>query len=255
MASDELELKMSAMTNTLDEEVSLQGISSNYYEGVSGKRAREKADPDSGNLYEPQKRRIRKEDNVDATVAIRSDSSYQVTTTTDAARGTVLSYRCRNILTCPIQTATPGHFEMLSNDALIPTHHTTGASLPSHCDVDSSTTLSANGASFSAGGRDFLQYSLGGNETFVGGEYIGTLPRAPLLFSHTMDGSLNYTEHEYEPAKNARAPLLCSHTVDESSSLPAGHQYEATVLARAPLLASHTMDGSSSYETVCLYEQ
>jgi hypothetical protein len=92
--SDELELEMSTIANISDEEVSFQEISSNCYEGVSRKRAREKADPDPGNSHQPRKRRIAKEDDVDATVAIRSDSSYQVTGTTDVARGTGLSYRC-----------------------------------------------------------------------------------------------------------------------------------------------------------------
>jgi len=104
------------------------------------------------------------------------------------------------------------------------------------------------------GGTDFLQYSLGSDETFMGDEYIGAFARAPLLFSHTMDGSSSYPGQEYEATTHARAPLLCSHTMDGSPSGSARHQYEATVLARAPLLASHTMDGSSSYPTVCHYE-
>jgi hypothetical protein len=212
------------------------------------------ADADPENLHQPRKRQIAEEDDVDATMAISSDSSYQAPSTKDVARGTGLSYRSRSLLTCPIEITTPAHFRMSLNGDLIPTHHTARASLPLHCDMDKSTTLSGNDGPFSVGRTDFLQYSLGSNESFIGDEYIGTLARAPLLFSHTMDGSSSYPRHEYETATHERAPLLCSHTMDGSSSLSAGHQYEAMVLARAPLLASQTMDGSSSYQAVCHYE-
>lgn len=205
------------------------------------------ADLDLENLHPSRKRRIAKEDDVDATVMISSDSSCQASDTKDVARGTGLSYRSRSILTFPIETAIPAHFRMSSNDALIPIHHTARTSLPLHYDMDESTTLSGNDGPFPVGRTDFLQYSLASNETFMDDEYIETFARAPLLFSHTMDGSSNYTRHDYETITHARAPLLCSHTMDGSSSLSAGHQHEATVLARAPLLASHTMDGSLTY--------
>lgn len=143
---------------------------------------------------------------------------------------------------------------MSSNGALIATRHTAGAPLPPHCDMDKSTTLSGNDGPFFTGRADFLQYSPGSNEAFMGDEYMETLTRAPLLFSHTMDGSSSYTGHDYEAAIHSRAPLLCSHTMDGSSNLLAEHQCEATVLARAPLLASHTMDGTSSDQTVCHYQ-
>jgi hypothetical protein len=70
MASDEPELEISSTTNTSDEEASFQEISSSYYEGINRKRAREKADSDPENLHQPRKRRIAKEDDADATVAM-----------------------------------------------------------------------------------------------------------------------------------------------------------------------------------------
>ena len=112
---------------------------------------------------------------------------------------------------------------MSSNSDLILIHYTAKASLLSHCDIDKSTTLSGNDSLFSVRRTDFLQYSLRSNESFMGDEYIGTLARAPLLFSHTMDGSSSYPRHEYETATHERAPLLCSYTMDESFSLLAGH--------------------------------
>lgn len=116
-----------------------------------------------------------------------------------------------------------------------------------------STTLSGNDGTFSARGTEF--FSLGSDETFMSDEYIGAFAtRAPLLVSHTMDGSSSYPGQEYEATTHVRAPLLCSHTIDGSSNISAEHQYEATILDRAPLLASHTMDGSSSYQPVCHYE-
>ena len=86
----------------------------------------------------------------------------------------------------------------------------------------------------------------------MGDGYMGAFARAPLLFSHTMDGSSSCPGQEYETTTHARAPLLFSHTMDGSPSISAGHQYEASEVARAPLLASHTMDGC--YSTVCHYE-
>jgi hypothetical protein len=155
-----------------------------------------------------------------------------------------LCYRSRSLLTCRTEITTPAHFRMPSNGVLIPAHHTARTSLPSHCNMDKSTTLSGDDGPFSAGRTDFLQYSLRSNGALMGDEYIRTLARAPHLFSHTMDRPSGYPGHEYETATHERAPLLCSHTMGGSSSLSAGHQYEATVelLARAPLLASQTMD-------------
>jgi hypothetical protein len=73
---------------------------------------------------------------------------------------------------------------MLSNGALIPIHYT---------DMDESTALSGNDDSFSAKGTNFLQYSLGSAETFMSNEYMRGFARAPLLSSHTMDGSSSYS--------------------------------------------------------------
>jgi hypothetical protein len=128
---------------------------------------------------------------------------------------------------------------MSSNGALIPIHH---------ADMDESAALRGNDDPFSAERTNFLQYSLGSDETFMSDEYMRVFARAPLLSSHTMDGSSNYSGQEYEATMYARAPLLRSHTMDGSSNISAEHEYGATVLDRAPLLASHTMDGSSSYQ-------
>lgn len=92
MVSSEPELEISNIANASDEEISFQEISSSYSEGVNKKRAREKADSDPENLHQPQKRRIAKNGDVDATAAIRSDSFYQAPGTKDATRGTGLSY-------------------------------------------------------------------------------------------------------------------------------------------------------------------
>ena len=116
-----------------------------------------------------------------------------------------------------------------------------------------STTLSGNDGTFSARGTDF--FSLGSDETFMSDEYIGAFAtRAPLLISHTIDGSSSYPRQEYEATTHTRAPLLCSHTIDGPSNISTEHQYGATILDRAPLLASHTIDGSSRYQPVCHYE-
>jgi len=188
------------------------------------------ADADLDNVHQSRKPRTAKEDDGDATVAISSGSSYQAPGTEDVAT----------------EIATPAHFGMSSNSALIPTHHTR-ASLPSHCDMNKSTTLSGNAGTYSSGGTDFLQYPLGSEETFMGDQYMATFGRAPLLFSHTMDRSSNYPGQEYEITTHAS-----SHTMDGSSSVSAEHQYKAAGLYRAPLFASNTLDGS--YQSVCHYE-
>jgi hypothetical protein len=133
---------------------------------------------------------------------------------------------------------------MSSNGALIPIRHT---------DMDESTALSGNDGPFSAERTNFLQYSLGSDETFISDEYMG-VSRAPLLSSHTIDGSSSYSGQEYEATMHARAPLLRSHTMDGSSNISTEHKYGATVLDRASLLASHAMDRSSSYQPVCHFE-
>ena len=236
-AAQELKLKMSTRANTSDEEVSSQEISSR-------KRAREMADPDPENVHQSRKPRTAKEDDGNATVAITSGSSYQVPGTEDVATGKVSPIAAEVLLTFPIEIATPAHFGMPSNSALIPTHPR--ASLPSHCDIDKSTTLS-NAGTYSSGGTDFLQYPLGSEETFMGDQYMGTFGRAPPLFSHTIDRSSNYPGQEYEITTHAS-----SHTMDGSSSVSAEHQYEAAGLYRAPIFASNTLDGS--YQSVCHYE-
>jgi hypothetical protein len=134
---------------------------------------------------------------------------------------------------------------MPSNGALIPIHHT---------DMDESTALNGNDGPFSAKRTNFLQYSLGNDETFMSDEYMRAYEatmhaRAPLLHSHTMDGSSNYSGQEYEATMHARAPLLHSHTMDGSSNISAENEY------RAPVPASHTMDGSSSYQNYEASEQ
>jgi hypothetical protein len=244
-ASKALKLKRSTIANTSDQEVSSQEISSR-------KRAQEIADADPEILQRSRKRRT-EDDDGGANVAIISDSSYQAPGTEGVVRSMVSFIALEVLLTFLIEITTPAPFGMSSNGAFIPTYHTARVSLPTHCDMDKSTTLSGNDGTFSAGGTDFLQYS-GSDETFMGDEYMGAFARAPLLFSHTMDGSSGYPGQEHEATTHARAPLLCSHTMDGSPNVSAGHQYEATVLARAPLLASHTMDGSLSYPTVCHYE-
>jgi hypothetical protein len=133
---------------------------------------------------------------------------------------------------------------MPSNSALIPAHPTR-ASFPSNCDMDKSTNLNGNAATYPSSRTDFLQYPLGSGENFMGGQYMGTFGKAPLLFSHAMDRSSNYPDQEYEITTNAS-----SHTMDGSSSVSAQRQYEAPGLYRAPLFASNTLDGFSSYQTV-----
>ncbi|KAH7363939.1 hypothetical protein BKA65DRAFT_545852 [Rhexocercosporidium sp. MPI-PUGE-AT-0058] len=213
-ASEELKLKRLTIDNTSDDAVSPQ-------ETNSRKRAMEVADADPEYLHQSRKRRTAGETGGDATVAINPDMSYQATRIEDAAR-----------------VVAPAHFE---TDVLIPTH------------LDKSTSLGSNDGRFSADGADFLRYSVGSGDTFMGNDYMGAFARAPLLFSHTMDGSSSYSG-QYETTTHARAPLLCSHTMDGSPSISAGHQYDPTVVARAPLLASHTMDGSSTNYPVCHYE-
>jgi hypothetical protein len=80
-ASKELRLKRSTIANTSDDAASSQETSSR-------KRARERADTDPENLHQRQKRRIAKEDGIDAAVAISSDSSREAPSPEDVARGT-----------------------------------------------------------------------------------------------------------------------------------------------------------------------
>lgn len=235
-AVQELRLKTPARANTSEEEVLSQETSSR-------KRALEMADPD------PEKKpRITKEDDRDATVTISSGSSYEAPGTEDVATGKVSLTAAEVLLTFSIEIAAPAHFSMPSNSALIPARHTR-ASFPSNCDMDKSTNLSGNAATYSSAGTGFLQYPLGSDENFMGGQYMGTFGKAQLLFSDAMDRCSNYPDQEYEITTNAS-----SHAMDGSSSVSAQRQYEATGLYRAPLFASNTLDGFSSYQTVNHYE-
>lgn len=80
-ASKELTLKRSTIANTLDDAALSQETSSR-------KRARERADTDLENLHQRQKRRIAKEDSIDAAVAISSDLYHDAPGPEDVAGGT-----------------------------------------------------------------------------------------------------------------------------------------------------------------------
>ncbi|KAH8589079.1 hypothetical protein B0O99DRAFT_340506 [Bisporella sp. PMI_857] len=84
-ASKELKLKMSTIADASDEEATSQGAHSR-------KRGREVADPDPENLRQSRKQRIARDGNGDSTVAISSDSPYQVSGADGVSRGTGLSF-------------------------------------------------------------------------------------------------------------------------------------------------------------------
>jgi hypothetical protein len=135
---------------------------------------------------------------------------------------------------------------MSSNGALIPIHH---------ADMDESAALRGNDDPFSAERTNFLQYSLGSDETFMSDGYMEVSARAPLLSSHTMDGFSNYSGQEYEATVHARAPLLASHTMDGSSSYqPVGH-FEASAHVRIPSHAVDRRQSNINEEITALYGQ
>ena len=92
-ASKELTLKRSTIANTSDDAASSR-------EG-GRKRAREGADTDPENLLQHQKRRIAKEDAIDAPVAISSDLYHDAPGPEDVARGTGPFLYSRSLLTFP----------------------------------------------------------------------------------------------------------------------------------------------------------
>ncbi|KAF2176764.1 hypothetical protein K469DRAFT_698210 [Zopfia rhizophila CBS 207.26] len=215
MAAQELDLKMSAIAEMEIEEVPRGQRSS---ESLTRKRTLEMTDTDSEELRQSRKRRITTGDGADSSVPVPSESSHQALS--------------------ELKTATQLDFSM--NGSLGPMVPTATAPLTSHCNLNKSSVLSGTDDQFSTENTEFLPYSI--SEGAFVSQYGAAHTRAPLLFSHTMDGSSTYsTGYQYEGTSHARAPLLSSHTMDGSSSYSVGQNARAHV--RAPLLSSHTMDG------------
>jgi len=142
-----------------------------------------------------------------------------------------------------IEPKTATQLDVSMNGGLGPMVPAATTPLASHCTLNESSVLSGTDDQFSTENTEFLPYSIS-ERTFIS-QYGAAHARAPLLFSHTMDGPSTYsTGYQYEGTSHTRAPLLSSHTIDGSSNYSVGQNARAH--ARAPLLSSHTMDGYQS---------